>query len=143
MKLTMKNRHLPTSSPSITDACTYPINYYREALQGGSADKRKIPNNTVPTLQLWGLGDLYLSPVVGRGSRKYNEDFEEKESTDGSDSNKFDLSQSMSCRRLIKIGLMSKYLNHPNRQKCSTFPACRTTSTWRGPSSSTIRSTTI
>ena len=47
----------------------------------------------MPTLQLWGLGDLYLSPVVGRGSRKYNEDFEEKERTDGSDSADTQLTQ--------------------------------------------------
>ena len=32
---------------------------------------------------LWGLGDLYLSHKVGRGSRKYNEDFEEKGRSDG------------------------------------------------------------
>ena len=62
---------------STADACTYPINYYRQALQGGTKAQR-LPNNTVPTLQLWGLGDLYLGPVVGRGSRKYNDDFEEK-----------------------------------------------------------------
>ena len=61
----------------ITDACTYPINYYRQALQAANTDQR-LPNNTVPTLQLWGLADLYLGPVVGRGSRKYNDDFEEK-----------------------------------------------------------------
>ena len=60
---------------TLTDACTYPLNYYRQAWQSG---RKRVAKNTVPTLQLWGLADLYLTPRVGRDSRKFNEDFEEK-----------------------------------------------------------------